>query len=304
MTPTTTTYRNTQEKTIEIRTHELLVSALAEQGLLRAYAHFIKLKYTFTAGRVNKGNRAQLSRSSGVPERTVRMYMKQFEKLGWVRKDRKDLVFCNLKTLYRKSGLQHNRLTHSTMIQASSHDDARVLEARLAAILVAANLTRQGYLMKKKRDFQSHSGALEAKGTKKTTGQRKCPSGNARTKLSVQKFGSLVGKKKTAGALLKKKLLFLNLIQCEKNIRQSRAYGILPSGRKMYMKVCMTRQWFSKDRNIVFTREVDFISMRTPHAYGLTGKATTMGSLQKSTFSFLHGVSRWKPVRKKYTRAT
>ena len=153
-------------------------------------------------------------------------------------------------------------------------------------------------------DSQRKSGASTAKGTKKSFARSS--GANDRTKLSVIKFGALVGKKQTAGARLKKRMMALGLIECEANYRILRQKMILPNGKAVCTNLRGGNGTFTnKRRDILYYRAVDFVCARTPHVQvkGAYKRPSPLW-VRKRTFSFLQGVSNWKPVRKRYTKKT
>jgi len=134
-----------------VKTHELLISELQDKDLLRDYAYFIKFKYTFSSSQLNNGNRANLSRLTGLSDKTVRVYIAKFLRRGWIRKDGDHFVFIKLSRLYRNYQLPYTQSQRTCMIALGRKDSIRDIKTKLASKLIEANITRQEYVLRLKK---------------------------------------------------------------------------------------------------------------------------------------------------------
>ena len=210
-----------------VNTHHLLIQTLQERGLLKDYAYFLKFKYLFSSSQLNKGNRAKLSRLTGVSDKTVRVKIAKFIRMGWIRKDAGgNFVFIKLSKLYRNYYLPHSKSQRTCKIVLGQTDKVREIKIKLASKLLEANLLRQEYVLKLKHEAVSSpekSGLLWSKdrnllhnyrnNLKNVKGLKKRE--NAKTVLSCKSFGRMLGLSTSSGHAIKSEMVRLNLITCE-----------------------------------------------------------------------------------------
>jgi len=207
-----------------VNTHALLIGELLERDLLRDYAYFLKFKYTFSSSQLNKGNRAKLSRLTGVSDKTVRVYIAKFIRLGWIRKDGGNYVFIRLARLYRNYQLPYSRMQQRCKITIDNLEPIGVIITKLASKLIEANLLRQEYVLSLKHVSLSSS---EKRGLSPKdrnlldiyTRNVQMKSGNKETVLSCKTFGSILGKSKSSGHAYKQHMVDLGLIEAERRYK-------------------------------------------------------------------------------------
>ncbi len=253
-----------------VNTHDLLISAIAEKQLLRTYAYYLKFKYQFSSSRLNGANRCQLSRLTGVSEKTVRIQVNKMILLGWAKHEGQDLVFVSLKTIYKKFRLPYKRLQYVCKIGIKVFESVGDIITKLASRLVEANLYRQRYILEvKQMRYSSSSKGLNSKDKEILSKYANEPFGMSEahdTTMSCKRFGSLIGRSRSVGYLLKKKMQEMGLIEVLPNISLVRDVRfIYPLFLKMKNKYPEQNLFYSKGK--VFTRGADRISMNAFAAY-------------------------------------
>lgn len=207
-----------------INTHDLLISKLVEKRQLRLYAYFLKFKYQFGSSRLNKGNRANLARITGLSNKNVRSKIKEMILLGWAKWDGEDLVFITLTKLYRKLRLPFKRLQYASRIVIGHADTIRQLITKLASKLVEANLVRQEHVLKVKRGKRYSSITRKGLSDKDNALLSKYASKSFAvseafdTTMSCRRFGALLGLSQASGRILKAQMVELGLITVEPTV--------------------------------------------------------------------------------------
>lgn len=207
---------------ITVNSNHALLEYLAKNELLRTYAYFIKFKYLFSSSRLNKGNRAKISRMTGLSDKTVRTYIKEMLKLEWCIEDNGDIVFRKRQDLYSMYDLPKHKATFKCRVFIDSEDSIPVIMKKLAPRVIEANLIRQEVFIRKRRGH-SYNSIVNERG--KDNNNYRIRNGNyslttsgvsSKPLISCWGIGRLFGRSRTFGHSLKVELAQMGLIEVEK----------------------------------------------------------------------------------------
>lgn len=250
-----------------IKTHELLLRKLVRKDLLRTYAYYLKFKYQYTSSRLNNGNRAHLSRETGLSEKNIRTQISKLLDLGWAKRDGNDIIFIRLQDIYKQQNLPLHRFANTCTFTTTRQVTIKQLIALLGSKLLEANLERQRFMMQL-RSHRDHSGEKGRAIHSKDKNVRKLSyvpnnlNGSlGKTVMSCNGFGRLLGRGTTSGANVKQLMLQMGLIEAETHLRLIRPNV----DRKVFdnmqkFNYSGYRFYNSCERNI-YQRGTDYISM-------------------------------------------
>ncbi len=253
----------------KIKTHSLLLSTIVEMNELRTYSYFLRFKSLFNSSALNKGNRAKLSRLTGLSDKTCRVYVGKMKRLGWIKQNGSDYVFISYKEMFIKYKLNKKQFNYHKIINVSSDDSTDLLITKLASILLEANIDRQISTIAVRAEIhkpthsQSSVGRLATKYKNKGWNYKYSTNVSARFNdvvLSCKGFGGLIGRGRTAGKLLKKKLVEMECITVETNqvlLRDFKGRYDLYLLMKARSKTPERMFWYSGK---AWNREPDFIA--------------------------------------------
>lgn len=185
-------------------------------------------------------------------------------RLGWIRvEDSGDWVFVSRKEFFRLLNISKEKLFLKCKIQISFRERISAVITKLASKLLEANLTRQEFIIESGHRYPNKSlGELDDKGKKIIQYRHVLFVGEAsKVRLSVFGFGRLIGKGKSAGHALKKKMIDMGLIKAEPDYYLARD---VKHDYNLFLKMKRRDPMLFYRLGKVYRRRADKISMAPP----------------------------------------
>lgn len=129
--------------TYSVHSNYHIINHLSERNLIRTYAYFLKFKYVFSSSRLHRGNKAKLSRITGVSEKNVRIQIGKMRELGWIKEVNGDYIFISKNEMYGLYDLDLKKRTFKCKILTSSDDSIKNIITKLSSKLIEWNIKKQ-----------------------------------------------------------------------------------------------------------------------------------------------------------------